>query len=265
MRKLLGDTLFDEMARLCETVCEIRIRKDRPVLFKTEKGEYFSKYVTTGKEMREMIRRATDGALYAYENQVSEGYIEYEKGIRIGIVGESRLNDKKTALREPYALCIRLPQQKIGIATRFFHTPFENTLIVSPPSGGKTTLLRDYARLLSDKYDVLIVDERYEICGMGLTMEMGKRADVTQGIPKSAVYETAIRTMSPQIVVCDELFGDEDYFAVEKMINAGIKVLATHHGEEDAPKRYRALFPERIVLSPYPKYGTVVKHVAGES
>ena len=262
MQKLLGAALYEEMTRLDEPVCEIRIRIDRPVLFKTETREFFSERITRAEDLRDILDRATEGSLYAYENQLSEGYVEYVKGIRIGVVGECRRNDRKTAVRQPYSMCIRIPRERIGIAEKYLREPIVNTMIISPPSGGKTTLLRDFARVLSDRYDVLVVDERYEICGSGLTMTMGKRADVVQGIPKTAAYETAIRTMAPQIVVCDELFGEEDYVAIEKIIRSGIHVVATHHGETDAPERYRSLFPERIVLSPKPRYGTVVRRIS---
>ena len=108
------------------------------------------------------------------------------------------------------------------------------------------------------RYDVLIIDEREEICGKDKSMRTGIRADVMQGVPKRLVYERAIRTMAPQIVVCDELFGKEDYEAVSRLSSSGVKVLASFHSDTDADEKLKSLFPNRIILSSNPRPGSIV-------
>ncbi|MBR1746619.1 MAG: hypothetical protein IJ735_00225 [Clostridia bacterium] len=206
--------------------------------------------------MSQIIRRATDDALYAYEDQISAGYIGYKNGIRIGIAGDCKWNGEKVVVREVYALCVRIPQEIIGCASRLAESDFENTIIVSEPGAGKTTLLRDYIRLLSMRYDVLAIDERYELFGEGITMRTGPCCDVIQGVPKEKVYEMSIRTMSPQIVACDELFGAKDLSAVRKLVSSGIKVLATIHGKK-LDECYKRIFQRKVYLSDDPQIGTI--------
>lgn len=258
MEKLLGESLYRAVTAGNDGICEIRLRVNRPVIVKTKsKSIEIERYIEE-RELEEILGRVTEGSLYAYEDQLSKGYVEYGSGMRIGVCGEFRHGNGKIVLRKIHSLCIRIPHEVIGCAARFIRENFENTLIVSPPAGGKTTLIRDYTRLLANRYDVLVIDERYELAGSDCRMNVGKRSDLLQGVEKSAVYETAVRTMAPQIVVCDELFGEKDFNAVSRLSISGIKVLATYHADRWIPDRLRTLFRRRIYLSPYPSFGTVV-------
>ena len=204
MEKLLGEEVWSFVKAQKEEIREIRIRLFRPVTVKTQHGVVYSDLIANQELINGILARATEGSFYAYEDQIAKGYIEYGKGMRIGVVGDSTFNGEKIALRRAYSLCIRIPHEIIGCAAPYVKDDFCSTLIVSPPSGGKTTMLRDFCRLLSQRYDLLVVDERYEICGADLSMKMGDRCDVVQGVDKRRVYETAIRTMAPEIVACDE-------------------------------------------------------------
>lgn len=213
-------------------ILEIRIRKGKNIAVRTPCGVEMVDAVLTVGDIESILRKATKNSMYAYENELSKGYIDYSGGIRIGVCGDGKIGNRgQIVYREIYSLNIRIPHEVIGCADRIADLlkDFKSTLIVSPPGGGKTTLLREATRILSENYDVLVIDERGEICGKNLSLQRGARCDVLQGVPKSKVFENVIRTMSPEIVVCDELFGGEDVAAVERLTEAGIEVLATYH------------------------------------
>lgn len=242
-------------------IYEIRLRTGKDIHLKTAVGDIFLDETVTESMLTEIVTVATNNSVYAYEDQISNGYIDYRNGIRIGITGAGvNTEGNFVSIKKYFSLCIRFPHEIIGCAkdVAYILEDFENTLIVSPPGAGKTTLLREMARLLAMRYDVLIVDEREEICGKDKSLRTGTRADVMQGVPKKLVYERAIRTMAPQIVVCDELFGTEDYEAVSRLSRSGVKVLASYHSDTDVDEALKDLFPNRIILSSNPRPGSIV-------
>ncbi len=266
MQKLLGGKICEKINSIINgaKIYEIRLRTGKDIHLKTEKGDIFLDQTVTEKMLSEIVSVAANNSLYAYEAQISNGYIDYRNGIRIGIVGEGvNTEGGFVSLKKIFSLCIRFPHEVIGCAKdiSYLLDDFENTLIISPPGAGKTTLLREAARLLSMRYDVLIVDEREEICGKGKTLRTGQRADVMQGVPKRFVYERAIRTMAPQIVVCDELFGEEDFSAVRRIALSGVKVLASYHSNKDVSEPLKSIFRNRIILSSNPHPGSIVSIV----
>ncbi len=264
MRNLLGEQIFTEIVRLCpiDLICELRLRLHMPIHIKTMQKEYFTQYVCTEKYLEYVFQNAVKGSKYACEREISYGYIDYDDGVRIGIVGKGKINEKNiVAFQKTYAFCIRFPHEIIGLSEKVLSvlSPFENTLVVAPPGCGKTTLIRDMARVLSARYDTLYIDERGELCGNGISMTVGKKADVIQGVRKEFVFENVIRSMSPQIIVCDELFSEKDALSVKKIIHSGIKCLASFHGKKicDVPKNIAESFDTFILLCDSPQTGTI--------
>lgn len=267
MRNLFGK-LFKEIDGSCNIneLTEVRLRLDKEIMLKTLNGTLFLSRVADEQLLNEIVSNATNKSRYAYEEEISRGYIDYRGGIRIGIVGEGKTGiNGITAISKIFALCVRIPHEILGCAVKIAELldDFESTLLVSPPGGGKTTLLRETARLLAMRYDVLVIDERGEICGKDLCLRRGERCDVLQGVPKTNAFERAIRTMAPEIVVCDELFGDMDTEAVKKLSSAGIKVLASYHSDNDVPDAIKRIFCNRVILSSKPQPGSIVSIIRG--
>ncbi len=261
MEKLLGNNVA-ALLKDKNHITEIRIRKDRRILVKTFFDDYFLDFVTSGAYIDETTKRAMRFSPYAFEDEISSGYLHYAGGIRIGLGGRGKaIHGGKITFAEYTSLCIRIPHAIQGISDKIgdFSSFFDNTLVFSPPYCGKTTLIRDMTRVLSHNYDTLLIDEREELCGDSSAKFFGERIDVIQGIPKKHLYENIIRAMSPEVVVCDELFGKDDFFAVNRMTEAGVKCLASYHAGnfESIPEELKKSFTTFIELTDRPKIGTI--------
>jgi len=257
----LFSLVFDRFDIAC--VREIRLRLGQNAHIKTTNGDFFPSFVVTQDILQKIVAVATNNSRYAYEDEISSGYVPYKNGIRIGVIGDGRVcGEKKLAYKKIHSLCIRIPHEVRANSDKLkdLLSDFDSTLILSPPGVGKTTLIREMARILSNDFDTLIADERYEICGANISMTLGKRADILQGIPKAFAYENIIRTAAPQIVVFDELFGESDASAVKRIINSGIKCLATYHadGEKSVPKGILEDFVYVITLNSNPSVGNIL-------
>lgn len=226
---------------------EIRLRRGQPVII-----EYQGAYQYLGKcgisagendrlyilDVATVLNSATGGCVYAYAEQMKSGFITVEHGVRIGIAGEyvtqsGAVNTIKTIT----SLNIRVPHDIVGcsdeVVERLFKVKPVNTLIFSKPGLGKTTILRDIARNLAStsKLNVLIFDERGEIAAMdgyGDGFDLGA-VDVVRCYNKKSAIASAVRSMKPQVIITDELYGDDDTAAMKFVIDCGITVIASSH------------------------------------
>nr|WP_108025552.1 stage III sporulation protein AA [Melghirimyces profundicolus] len=235
---------------------EIRIRQGRPLEvvlpfrsgFVTPEGRLAVReeeaYHPDSEDCEKMLNLISNHSLYALEEELRRGYVTIEGGHRIGLTGRVVVESGKVKhIREVTGFNVRIARQVKGAARHLLPRIFQrgtlfNLLIVSPPQCGKTTLLRDLARIVSSgegmpARKVGVVDERSEIAGCvdGVPQhEMGPRTDVLDGCPKAEGMMMMIRSMSPDLLVVDEIGRKEDSEAVFEAVHAGVHLFTTAHG-----------------------------------
>lgn len=247
---LLAPEYYRAVMALGMPVEDIRLRLGRPVSCCMAGREHFLRQlpVLSEKNLLWTLERATCSSIYSVQDTLRQGYINASSGIRIGVCGTGVIkNGGLATIKDISSLSIRVARQCRGIAGAYMPCgadgQVENTLLISPPGYGKTSLLRDMVRQLSDRgLRVAVADERGEIAAMNRGIpgfDIGLCTDVLEGVEKQEAVMILIKTMAPQIVALDEISAPRDAGAVELAANNGTVILATVHGRgvEDIQNR----------------------------
>lgn len=230
-------------------VQEIRLRVNKPVAVSIfDKILYISKdgnilkdpansIIAKKEDIEFTFKNICQYSLHSFQKELSEGYITISGGNRIGLCGTAVIkNNEIETVKDISGLNIRIAKEIIGcsndIYTKYFKEKIQSCLIVGPPSSGKTTVLRDLCRQLGKSNRISVIDERNEISATvkGIAQnDIGLCTDIFNGYGKTQGIMTALRVMSPQIIVCDEIGNDDDTRALLNVANCGVKIIATAH------------------------------------
>ena len=238
------------------TVCtdyieEIRLRAGKPLMLKIGQETKVIDYIVKQQDVLQAFERICENSVYSYRRQICDGYITIRGGNRVGIVG-SAVVDNGQVININYisSLNFRIAREQKGCSNLVIREIIDetnnsiyNTLIVSPPGCGKTTFLRDIIRNISNGIKEIgfqgktvgVVDERGEIAAMykGIPQnDIGIKTDVVDNMPKPEAMRMLVRSMSPEVITCDEIGSIEDIKAIDYAMCCGVKGIFTAHGKD---------------------------------
>lgn len=243
-----------------EKIQEIRIRTGRPIIVKIESRNYYVNtdgtisegltkyvYITTKDKLLETFNRLCQYSVYTYQDQINNGFITLRGGHRVGICGSAVVNENIiTNIKDISSINLRIARMVPGVASDVINLTMRKNicglLICGKPGSGKTTLLKDITRQISSgvlgrKYNIAVIDERGEIASNfegEPQNDLGDSVDIFDGYPKVMGMMMAIRTMAPDLIICDEIGTQAESDAIETVLNSGVNVICTAHaGNEE--------------------------------
>lgn len=242
---------------------EIRFKIGKPIYFQVDNREEILNYEVKREDMKSIVQRMSNYSIYSFEEEIKQGYLTINGGHRVGICGRCVIDDGKVkTIKDISSLNIRICRQIYNSSKLIMPYIVENgqvinTLIISPPKCGKTTILRDIARNISDGVKELnlqgkkvsIIDERSEIAASynGVPqLDVGLRTDILDNCPKSQGIIMAIRSMAPEVIICDEIGTYEDIESILSALNSGVNLITTIHGFGIEDVFNRSVFKEVI-------------------
>ena len=230
---------------------EIRLRcgREPTLLCAGAEKRFLPGETVSGDEIGYVLERASRASMHAVKDELSRGFISAGGGVRVGVCGTAVFHGSMEGLRDISSLSLRIPSQIRGAGAEIMPQLLQHSvLIVSPPGGGKTTLLREMVRHAGDAgARVSLADERGEIAAVrgGVPQfDVGRCTAVLSLLPKAEAAEMLLRTMNPQIIALDEIASARDAETVIRLANCGVRIFATAHAASaDELKKRRTFVP----------------------
>lgn len=233
----LAEAILKKSGLYRDGINEIRLRVNKPLVLTVNGSNVSCDIKCTADDIDYVVKMLCNNSLYSHSNTIREGYICAEDGIRAGICGQAVVeNGRISVVRDITSVSIRIPRRVEGAADSVYElikkSDFSaNVLIYSKPGVGKTTVLRELAVRLSSgnkPLRVAVVDTRCEIC---TSIDEAEMIDILSGYPRSTGIETAVRTLSPQYIICDEIITQNDADAVLSALGSGVNICASVHAD----------------------------------
>ena len=250
-------------APMRRTAEEFRLRRGRsPTLLAAGRERELSAEKVDERALLAVLELSSDASMHAAGDALRRGYLTARGGVRVGVCGAVAAEGGVLGLREVSSLAIRIPRAVRGAAAEVLpRLGSGGVLLLSPPGGGKTTLLRDLIRCLSDGGErVGVADERGELGGMWngeLQFDLGRSTDVLSGAPKAEAAMMLLRGMNCGTIAMDEISLAADAAAVEQLTGCGVRVLATVHAVSPSDLARRAPLRELLALGAFESAVTI--------
>lgn len=240
---------------------EIRLRKGRYLTVSVLANEFYitgkgkmsdnscNAVLITAEDIDYTYKTALRNTIYSFKREISQGYIITEGGNRVGFCGTAVLDEygKNETLKNISSVSIRIAREAIGSSNELIdklhlNEELKNVLILGPPSSGKTTLLRDLCRQIGNEKRISLIDDKNEISASfkaASQNDIGNFTDVFDSYSKYYGILSAVKIMSPQLIICDEIGTKDDLEALDYAINSGVNIIATMHSNDidDAYKK----------------------------
>lgn len=238
------------------TLSEIRLRAGSSLMLTSRDAGICTPCKCTDADVSYTVRSLCGNSLYSHSETIKEGYICTDGGIRAGVCGRAVTEGKRiVSVTDITSISIRIPHRvpgaSDGICKLIMKEGFRGMIIYSPPGVGKTTALREIAaRLAAKPYSIRIavIDTRFEICG-GLSGDL--TVDRLCGYPRAKGMETALRTLSPQLMICDEIGSAEDSEAIRESFGSGVPTVVTAHAKSAEELCRKAYIKELVDMGAF--------------
>lgn len=278
LKEILPDFLMQPLSLLrYDDLCEVRLRLNKPIVVNYKNSYYFlgqsglcdeNNAIICNKEiLQNIISKASNYSVYAVNDEIKDGFISVKNGIRIGLAGQVVMQENRIlTVKNISSLNIRIPHQIIGSSHKIVKLLFDennrvyNTLIIGAPGVGKTTILRDLCVQINKKrkdLNLLLLDERLEIAGNfeGIAqLNVGNSTDIISLGKKPQNIVNGIRSMSPDVIIADEIGGDSDIKAIEYAVNCGVSVIASVHSKDIYEFQRKTEFENLIKSRSFKRY-----------
>ncbi len=275
----LPETLYSALSLInLSYLYEMRLRVDYPVKVNYKNSVYYlsntgltkknkQAIICNNSDVEYIMGIVTERSIYAYNNRIKEGYLTTKDGIRIGLCGECVFDGGQIiTIKNLTSLNIRIPHEINNCSKKIFNLIYNNkkinsTLIIAPPFLGKTTILKDILRKLNNKnnHSILVIDERGEFSSI-----KGENIDNIKYSNKSYAFNYGVRSLSPNVVITDELANEQDWLCAKNVISSGVKIIASCHCDNinnliNKPNFINNIFDYYVVLKANGKFGQVDK------
>ena len=225
-------TLLEKEITKFEIIQEIRVRVNKPLcILANSKNIVIKNSLVSKNDIETLFNNICEYSIYSYHNEINSGFITLKGGNRVGICGTAVIENKKiVSIKDISSLNFRISNDFIGCAENIINNSYESIILAGPPASGKTTLLRDIARTLSGNgKKVCIVDERFEISGVGNEFDLGVMTDCLRGYEKSFGISLCVRTLSPEFIIFDEIGTLDECESVFESLNSGVNIITSVH------------------------------------